>query len=184
MLSYSTGAARISRPILLLVLITATGMVHARGVYQTSRAFLEEAFNNEIPPVQRLWLSGELGDIYREQMQEAPPQLRLRYWQHNDRSAWILQAIGKEHPITAGFIVKHGELQLARVLEFRESRGWEIRYPFFTEQFRQIGLGPGRQLDKEIDGITGATLSVRAMTNMARMALILAAKVNEQHGAP
>ncbi len=183
MLSFLTRA-RVRRPVLLLLLITAAGMVHARGVYQTPQAFLKEAFNNEIPPMQRIWLSGEMGDIYRKEMQEAPPRLRLRYWQHNDSSVWILQAIGKEHPITAGFIVKHGELQQARVLEFRESRGWEIRYPFFTEQFRQIGLGPGRQLNKAIDGITGATLSVRAMTNMARMALILDAKVKEQHDAP
>lgn len=183
MLDFMTGV-RHAHPLLLLLLLTVPGLSHARGVYQTPEAFLGEAFNGEIPPAQRLWLSGELGDIYREVVQESPNQLRLRYWQHGERIAWILQAIGKEHPITAGFIVERGQMLQARVLEFRESRGWEIRYPFFTEQFRQIGLAPGQRLDKEIDGITGATLSVRAMTNMARMALVLAAKVTEKHDEP
>lgn len=183
MLSFTTRV-RHRRTLLMLFLFTAAGLGHARGVYQAPEAFLGEIFNGEIPNAQRIWLSGELGDTYREVVQEPPPQLRLRYWQQGERSVWILQATGKEHPITAGFVVEDGLLLQTRVLEFRESRGWEIRYPFFTEQFRHISLGPDRQLDKAIDGITGATLSVHAMTNMARMALVLAAKVSEKHDTP
>ena len=175
--------ARLARPIILLLLLATAGPGQARGVYLTPQAFLEDAFNGELPAAQRLWLSGELAYIYREVMQEPPQQLRIRYWQQSGRSAWILQAMGKEHPITAGFVVEDARLQYARVLEFRESRGWEIRYPFFTEQFRHTGLGPRQELDREIDGITGATLSVRAMTNMARLALILTKKVNHKHDA-
>ncbi len=40
-------------------------------------------------------------------------------------------------------------------------------------QFHQARLTGGRNLDQPIDGITGATLSVRAMTRMARVALLL-----------
>lgn len=177
-------AGRLARPLLLLFLLAGPGVGHARGLYQTAQAFLDEAFNGAIPPAQRLWLSGELAVRYREVMQEPPPQQRIRYWQHGGRTAWIMQAIGKEHPITAGFIVEEGRLQQTRVLAFRESRGWEIRYPFFTDQFRHLGLGAKQQLDREIDGITGATLSVRAMRNMARMALVLADRINRHHDTP
>lgn len=58
---------------------------------------------------------------------------------------------------------------------FRESRGFEVRYPFFTDQFRGARLREGLDLDREIDGISGATLSVRALTKLARLALLLRA---------
>jgi hypothetical protein len=184
MLSYRTGA-RLARPLLIpLLLLTTFGTAHAREVYQKPEAFVAESFGGEIPVAKKLWLSGEIGEKYREIMHEPPPQLRLRYWQAEQRTVWVLQAIGKEHPITAGFIVEEGKMQLARVLVFRESRGWEIRYPFFTQQFRQLGLDSSQQLDASIDGITGATLSVRAMSNMARMALVLHDKVSAQHESP
>lgn len=176
--------ARLGRALFLLLLLCSVTVVEARGVYQEPSDFVAEAFDGEAPSIKRVWLSGELGETYREVMQEAPRQLRQRYWQRGERSVWILEAIGKEHPITAGFIVEQGKLQLARVLAFRESRGWEIRYPFFTDQFRHVGLGEGQQLDSNIDSITGATLSVQAMRNMARMALILAARVDESHDTP
>lgn len=172
------------RALLLPILVGCLSNAHAKGMYQQPEEFVAEAFAGEIPPPKRIWLSGELGETYRDVMQEPPPQLRLRYWQRETRSVWILQAIGKEHPITAGFIVEDGRMQLARVLIFRESRGWEIRHAFFTNQFEGIGLGAEQQLDTTIDSITGATLSVRAMHNMARMALVLAEKVNQADDTP
>lgn len=176
---------RLVRPLLLLALLLCSAVsVQARGTYQTAEDFIKEAFAGEIPPAQRLWLSGELGVTYREVMQEQPPQLRLRYWRDGPRTAWILQAIGKEHPITAGFVIEKGKLKRTRVLVFRESRGWEIRYPFFTRQFRNAGLDGQQRLDVSIDAITGATLSVRAMRNMARMALLLERHAGETHDPP
>ena len=64
-------------------------------------------------------------------------------------------------------------IERLRVLAFRESRGWEVRYPFFTDQFKGVGLTDGHALDKAIDGISGATLSVRALEKLARLALYL-----------
>ena len=63
------------------------------------------------------------------------------------------------------------------VLAFRESRGWEIRYPFFTEQFSGLTLADDGYLSGPVDGITGATLSVRATEKVARLALWLDAQV-------
>jgi hypothetical protein len=58
------------------------------------------------------------------------------------------------------------------VLEFRESRGWEIRYPFFTDQYAGTELNDNDGIDRAIDGITGATLSVNAANKVVRVALI------------
>ena len=74
-----------------------------------------------------------------------------------------------------------GAIKLVRILEFRESRGWEVRYPFFTEQFAGVNLTPEYQLGKRIDGVTGATLSVRAVKKIAALALYLHSQVLENH---
>jgi hypothetical protein len=75
-------------------------------------------------------------------------------------------------------------MELLRVLEFRESRGWEVRYPFFTDQFGGIGLRPDLQLDRPIDGISGATLSVRALKKLARLALYLTQQTQAANDTP
>jgi len=97
--------------------------------------------------------------------------LRQRYWAAGNKTAWILEETGKEEPITAGFVVQNGGIEQARVLVYRESRGAEIRSPAFLEQYQGAGLTSDERLDRSIDGISGATLSVRAMERMSRLAL-------------
>ncbi len=54
-----------------------------------------------------------------------------------------------------------------------------LRYPFFTEQFRGTLLTAENQLNRHIDGITGATLSVRALKKLARLSLYLHQQSNK-----
>lgn len=163
---------------LLLLLLTALA---ARGetVYQPAEQFVAESFDGQPPAAQLLWLSGPLAEGYRAIMGEAPRRLRLRYWSEGQRDLWVLEAIGKEQPITAGFIVEEGRIVSSKVLIFRESRGREIHHPFFTRQFSGARLDAGQMLDRPIDGISGATLSVRAMVQMSRLALYLSRKSRE-----
>jgi hypothetical protein len=144
-------------------------------VYRAPDEFLATSFGGSAPAAQALWidpsLRGELVDRYGWQ-----PGLRVRFWQQDQRTAWILDEIGKDKPITAGFVIVDGAIEQAEVLVFRESRGWEIRHSFFTSQFARAALTSRGELDRRIDGITGATLSVRAMERMARVAL----KLHEQ----
>ena len=56
---------------------------------------------------------------------------------------------------------------------FRESRGWEVKHSFFTRQFANLWLDGERNLSGPVDNITGATLSVKAMTRMAKAALLM-----------
>ena len=68
-------------------------------------------------------------------------------------------------------MIQSGKLNQAMVLNYRESRGGEVRHPNFLKQYQGADLQKDYQLDKNIDGISGATLSVRAMGRMARLAL-------------
>ena len=155
---------------LLLLIISLS--VFARGIYQTDEDFLAEVFNNTIPKSKVVWVKGDLRQEISDILGHNYNGLRIRYWQKDRRSAWILEEIGKEKPITFGIVIVDGEVENIKVLAFRESRGGEIRYPAFTKQFKQAQL-ENNQLNRHIDGISGATLSVRAMTAVVRLALYL-----------
>ena len=160
------------RYLALLALLTAAQPSTAEN-YQSAEAFLQEVFATTPPSPQVLWLKGEIKETAAAILGHPYPGLRIRYWTSAGRTAWILEEIGKEKPITVGMVIGAAGMELLRVLEFRESRGWEVRYPFFTDQFAGIGLTPDQQLDRHIDGISGATLSVRALQKLARLALYL-----------
>jgi len=58
-----------------------------------------------------------------------------------------------------------------KILAYRESRGGEVRYPAYTAQYRGASLSQNMRLNQNIDGITGATLSVWAVNKVAALAL-------------
>jgi hypothetical protein len=107
--------------------------------------------------------------------------LRMRYWQQGGTTVWIMDEIGKTEPITIGVAVENGRVGSVRVLEFRESRGYEVRHPFFTDQYAGAGIDAENRLDRSIDGITGATLSVVAVEKVVRVALMCDAEVRAAH---
>jgi len=163
------------RTLAFLALATIALSAHsaAQGIYQTPEDFLREAFAGAPPEPSKLWIYEKLKPGIRAILEHDLDVLRLRYWGKDGRTAWILEEIGKERPITTGIVIHRGAIERIKILVFRESRGWEVRYPFFTDQFTGATLGTGQQLDRDIDGISGATLSVRALTKVARLALLL-----------
>lgn len=155
----------------LLPIISASAF--ANEIYQTPEDFIEEVFAGHPPEQSRLWITKDIKQDTYNILEHDLNVLRLRYWIKDGRTAWILEEIGKERPITTGIVVNQGRIELVRILIFRESRGWEVRYPFFTDQYKDTGLVNENKLDKSIDGISGATLSVNAVTKLARLALLL-----------
>jgi len=161
----------------LLLTVFACNISLAASAYQTPEDFLFESFADHVPEQGIIWISGKRKAAVKNILGHRYPSLRVRYWSKQQRSVWILQEIGKEKPITAGVIVNHGRLERIKVLVYRESRGWEVRYPFFTDQFKGARLGKNDNLDRHIDGISGATLSTRAMKKLAALALYLDAEL-------
>lgn len=141
--------------------------------YLSQPDFLTLAFGTATPEVKTLWLQGDIKQAASEILGHPYKGLRIRYWQLEQKRAWIMEEIGKERPIRIGVITNGDRINDVHILAFEESRGWEVRNRFFTEQFVGAGLDPQRQLDRHIDGITGATLSVRAVSNTARLVLYL-----------
>ena len=165
------------RQLFFLLLLSAgpafAGPGGEAGRYLETDEYLRGVFPAELPAAKVLWVTGELREGVERMLGHDFKSLRVRYWYDGAKSAWVLDEVGKEMPITIGVAVAAGAIDNVRVLEFRESRGWEVRYPFFTDQFVEARLGPNEHLDRHIDGITGATLSVNAVTRIARTALLL-----------
>ncbi len=149
-----------------------------KGQFLTLEQFHQQAFVGtdaaEELPWQTLWVTAEQRAVAADILDHSFTGLRVRYRVQGQRTAWTFEEIGKELPITIGVVVEGGEIQLLRILAFRESRGGEVRYPFFTDQFvaQQLhGDNENYELSGNIDGISGATLSVWAVKKVAKLAL-------------
>tara|TARA_B110000090_G_scaffold148259_1_gene162671 strand:+ start:325 stop:852 length:528 start_codon:yes stop_codon:yes gene_type:complete len=157
-------------PLCLLLLLTPPGF--AKGVYQSPEQFIKSSIG-EIPKAKVLWLTKEDKKIIADILNHRFNRLRIRYWQQDNNTVWVLDEIGKEKPITIGVHIKNKQIAQLKVLVYRESRGDEVRHEFFTKQFNLAKLTHDNMLTSHIDGITGATLSVWALTKVARLSLWL-----------
>jgi hypothetical protein len=155
----------------LLAVVPASG--YGRGVYQSDAEFLAEVFAGQTPQVDIMWLTDERQTVIKKILGHPYKARRLRYWGVPGKTAWVLEEIGKEEPITTGIVIQGGKISLVRILAYRESRGEEVRHGFFTDQFKGAGMKTTTDLDRHVDGISGATLSVNAVTHLASMALYL-----------
>ena len=160
----------------VLVLVFATSAHANERVYKKPSDFIKSAFGGKIPPTSVISLSGEVKSRARRIMAKNYRESRVRYWKQGTRSVWILEEIGKTKPITTGFVVESGRIKSVEILIYRESHGWEVSKPFFTRQFSRASLKSGDQLSTSIKNVAGATLSVRAVSKLARLALYLDSK--------
>jgi hypothetical protein len=169
--------------IFILAAFAISSPVLAITVYETQSGFLDRAFNSSPPDPALLWISGERKSTVRQLLGHDYPSLRVRYWCRAERSAWILEEVGKELPITVGVIVDKNYIRSLKVLTYRENRGGEVATPAFTDQFNGASLLEENTLDTQIDGISGATLSVHALTKLAGVALFLHSETDCGNGA-
>ena len=163
-----------------LALCVSLAAFAAETVYQSPSGFLD----SELPGCEQkmLWLKRDVKARIETLIERSWQGARVRYCQKGDRTAWILDEIGKTEPITSGVIVDQGQVAQVRVLVFRESRGSEVHRDAFTRQYQDAVLVAGEGLDRHIDGITGATLSVWAVTRQVKLALLLDEVVREDSG--
>ncbi len=142
-------------------------------VYLSPESFIEESFEGPTPKAAVLWITKDLKPKIHKILGHDYPALRIRHWISDTRTAWILEEIGKVKPITVGIVVEGDKIVRLKVLIYRESHGWEVKHTFFTDQFKEAELNKKLKLSKNIDGISGATLSVNALKSLGRLALYL-----------
>jgi len=88
---------------------------------------------------------------------------------------FILNVIGESQPITFAIgVTADGALQDVQVMVYREPQGEAIQEKRFRKQFVGKRSKDPITLDKDIDAISGATISSRSATFAARKGLLLA----------
>ena len=135
-----------------------------------SKDFLSKHFS-QIPKAQRIWLNKEQQKTIKSTINPSQIKLSYRYWQKDNITFWILDEIGKERNITTAIVVKNGKIETVEVITYRESRGGAVKSERFVSQY--LAKDKNSNLTKEIDSISGATLSVNALNKQVKLALFL-----------
>jgi Na+-translocating ferredoxin:NAD+ oxidoreductase RnfG subunit len=119
----------------------------------------------------------------REELQQktrlrfSEPEYKFYIGEHKGQVngyALIVNELGKHELIT--FIVgvdANGKVGQVAVMEYRESRGGEVREKRFLRQFKGKSLSDPIRVDEDITNYTGATLSSHAIARGVRKALLL-----------
>lgn len=159
---------------LYLVLLTVTFFAQAqKGQFLTADEYIDQIFDDNLPH-QTLWVIKTQRTEIEQILDHSFKNIRIKYWGRGEQTAWIFEEIGKTLPIIVGVSVgPEGILDLS-VLEYRSGRGGDVRHPFFTSRFKGVKLkfdGDEVRLDQNIDGLSGATFSVKALKRVAAMAL-------------
>jgi len=172
-------ASSSQRFVLCLASLWVGQAVAMETVYQSPQEFLGEY----LPGCQQqaLWLGSEVKSEIERSLGQPIPGVRVRYCRLGEKTGWILDEIGKTEPITSGIVVNRGRVERVSVLVFRGSRGSEVHRSAFTRQYENASLDEDQSLDRTIDGITGATLSVRAVNRQVKLALMLDQAAREQY---
>ncbi len=155
---------------MLFVAVWAVAAVHAPAA--APPPFVSAAFEDP-PEPSVLEIRGPLATNVASILGHVYPHPRVDYWLAGGKTVWILEGRGRSGRFTAGFVLDGGRIAASDVLVYAGDRGREIRSRSFLRQFNGVALRENRELDRKIDGITGATISVDAMENLVRLALCL-----------
>ncbi|MGJ8723772.1 MAG: FMN-binding protein [Roseibacillus sp.] len=161
------------RKILLFLLVSSASIFAGERVYQKPSDFLKSVFGASLPPTQALTLGSKHQTRIQRLLGHSYRTSKVRYWSQGQKTAWILEEIGKTEPITTGYVVSGNRIEQVKVLIYRESHGYEVAGKGFCKQFKGASLDSSGRLTQQIRNIAGATLSVRALDRLGRVALYL-----------
>lgn len=176
---------------LALIFLTFTGGLSAEVLVSESAAlktsFPEaagfEARSLTLSAQDRAWIKAELG--------RSPGPSLLRYHRALDSQGGLLglalvdDELGKHQPIT--YMVAVGldlKIRGLEMLIFREAQGDGVRSRRFRSQFKGKGLDSPLALGRDLDAVTGATISSRTLAYGARKCLLLARRLLENEPYP
>jgi len=158
----------------------------ATAVFAQNRVYLteEQAVRLTFPKSEKVVKETQV--LSDDQLQKVEKGLRFRLGSRSvtvyrgessgetDGYAMVANEIGKDQFIT--FIVgirPDFKVQRVALMVFRESRGWEVEDPRFTDQFHGKSGKDRLLISSDIEGVTGATLSSRAFCRGTKKALLI-----------
>jgi Na+-translocating ferredoxin:NAD+ oxidoreductase subunit G len=102
-----------------------------------------------------------------------------------DGYAVIDDELGLHQPITfATRLTSRGIVDRVEIMVYREPRGDEVRDPRFRKQFEGKSAADPLRIDRDIDAVSGATVSSASLATGVRRAAILVEELGFEASAP
>jgi electron transport complex protein RnfG len=102
-----------------------------------------------------------------------------------DGYAVIDDELGLHQPITfATRLTSRGVVDRVEIMVYREPRGDEVRDPRFRKQFEGKSAADPLRIDRDIDAVSGATVSSASLAAGVRRAAILIEELGLETAAP
>jgi electron transport complex protein RnfG len=181
----SRAAGRIRRTLGRLALLAALVMVmaspaRAETTYFTTRALLAEFFpKSERVTFRTFSLDESLKARLAQRLGYAPSKDRYTVFIATtqgrvDGYALIDDEPGLHQPITfATRLSPRGAVERLEIMVYREPRGDEVRDPRFRKQFEGKTAQDPLRVNRDIDAVSGATVSSASMASGVRRAAVL-----------
>jgi len=116
---------------------------------------------------------GQTERVCRESLGYTYPSTEILYYTTATSRVWTIMTRGRHGIVTSQFEIGDGAIRNIRVLSSKEQRGRQIKSQRFLRQFEGVSLSARNALNKRVDGITGATISSKAVNDAALLALKL-----------
>lgn len=161
-----------SKKVSLLALLLLCGLHHAMAeVFFTEQELIDKLYSNaelvEYPvEVNRALLKEIKGKTSARLITNG-----LKVWEVREQgqlSGWLFNAevLGKHENIRYALAIdSDGVITDLEIMEYRETHGGQIKDELWRAQMYGRRLGSGFKLGKDIDNITGATLSCRHLSD-------------------
>jgi len=166
--------------LLAAALLAAPVARAAESTYFTTRALLAEFFpKSERVTFRTFAVDASLKARLRQRLGYAPAKDRYTVYiattrGHVDGYAVIDDEPGLHQPITfATRLSPRAVVERLEIVAYREPRGDEVRDPRFRKQFEGKGAQDPMQLNRDIDAVSGATVSSASMAVGVRRAAVL-----------
>jgi len=172
------GRGRCWFPLVVAGALLVAVPAHADRVYLSVEQALANAFSEGVTVARKVvWITAEqAAEIERRAGSPLPRRVVQAYEGKRVGEvvgyAFVDDVIGKTEPITY-MVTIAPDVTVTRLdlLVFRETHGYEIERASWRDRFRGLRLGSDLRVGREIDKITGATLSCRAVTEGVRRLL-------------
>ena len=170
----------------LISIISLTFLI-AGEIKITSEKYLLDQFpDNRNFKMHILELDKKIVKLVQNESKQKFYRDKLYYWNITKDDSTIAYAfldnvIGKSMPITFMVILGiNGEIINSTIIKYREAYGGEIKHTGWLAQFNNRNNQSSYKVGKDIDGITGATISVNSISKGIHKITILYPLIKDQ----
>jgi len=170
-----------------LILIISITFLFAGKIKTSSEKYLLDQFpNNTSFKMDVIELDKKTIQLVQNEIKQKFHRYKLYYWTIAQGDSIIAHAfldnvIGKSMPITFMVILGiNGEIINTSIIKYREAYGGEVQNTGWLAQFNNRNNQSSYKVGKDVDGITGATISVNSISKGIHKITILYPLIKDQ----